>query len=197
MLIVNDHIFSFTKTHQQKYDTAHAESYLTAEEKNLIYYTNFMRQNPKIFLEKYVQTYLDSTKSKANLYINSLILELKKNKELKLLNPKYDLYKVARLHALDMGQSGKMGHNSSTGKKYFQRVDSLTNKYSFLKENCQYGYNKGIDILIDLLIDEGITDYGHRKALLDPKIEFIGVSIEKHKTYKYNCIMEFSGEIIH
>lgn len=87
-----------------------------------------------------------------------------------------------------------MGHNTSSGKKYNQRVDSLMNTYFFVKENCQYGYQKGLDILIDLMIDEGINDLGHRKTLLDAKLKYIGCSIEYHKKYRYNCVMEFAGK---
>jgi uncharacterized protein YkwD len=57
-------------------------------------------------------------------------------------------------------------------------------------ENCQYGYNDGLSIVIDLLIDEEIPDLSHRKSLLNSEVKFIGVAIRKHKIYRYNCVIE-------
>jgi uncharacterized protein YkwD len=45
--------------------------------------------------------------------------------------------------------------------------------------------------VLQLLIDEGIEDLGHRNNILNPRFNSIGVSIKPHKSYDYNCVMSF------
>jgi uncharacterized protein YkwD len=64
-------------------------------------------------------------------------------------------------------------------------------KYTEVGENIYYGPYTPLEIVIQLLIDDGIEDLGHRKNLLSPKFNSIGVAIKPHKTYEYNCVMGF------
>jgi uncharacterized protein YkwD len=45
---------------------------------------------------------------------------------------------------------------------------------------------------MQLLIDDGIESLGHRKNILEPKYQWIGIAIEPHKTYRTNCVMDFA-----
>ena len=94
-----------------------------------------------------------------------------------------------------MGLTGKTGHESSNGKSYTVRIKRLGRKYESLFENCQYGNEDGLSIVIDLLIDEDIDDTGHRKTLLNPAIQYVGTHISPHLVYKINCVQEFGGRI--
>ncbi len=48
--------------------------------------------------------------------------------------------------------------------------------------------------LFDLLIDVGITDFGHRRNILSPSFNRIGVGIANHRDYDNVWVMEFSGQ---
>jgi uncharacterized protein YkwD len=43
------------------------------------------------------------------------------------------------------------------------------------------------------MIDEGVSDLGHRKNILDKEYTAAGVSIQPHKRYKVNAVMNFGG----
>jgi len=64
-------------------------------------------------------------------------------------------------------------------------------KYMEVGENIYYGEFTAEEIVLQLLIDEGIEDLGHRKNILNPRFNSIGVSIKPHKSYVYNCVMSF------
>ena len=59
-------------------------------------------------------------------------------------------------------------------------------------ECCSYGLQFAMDIVIQLLIDHNIDDLGHRKIILDPRQNFLGVSIKEHREYRYNAVLDFS-----
>ncbi len=178
-------------------NTAKDIGYLTAEEKAVIFYLNLVRVNPKLFARTYLKNYLDTAPIKKSAYMESLIKELESMVPIEVVEPQYDLYEVAKKHATEMGMQGKTGHISLSGESYEKRAIDLSNRYVKAMENCQYGYNDALSIVIDLLIDEDIPDLSHRKSLLNKEVKFIGASIKKHKVYRYNCVIEMGYDLKH
>jgi len=175
----------------EKANTAKDIDYLTIEEKNAIFYINLARTNGPLFVKTFVLTYLDSTEMESNDYAKSLIRDLNKSKPIALLTSRKDLYEVAKTHAKTMGKSGKTGHY-----EFEKRTREIARIYDGITENCDYGPDDGFSIVMDLLIDEGIPEVGHRATILDPDVRYMGASIKKHKKYRYNCVMEFGGELL-
>lgn len=170
-------------------NSAEKETYLTATEKQVVYYINLVRSNPALFEKTILKKYLDSTGMNNN-YTKSLIKTLKETKPMDVLQPSKELFDVAKLHAIKFGKAGKIGHDN-----FAERTKSLKPIFgSMVAENCDYGSERALDIVMSLLIDEGIPDFGHRKNILDPNYKFIGVSIQPHKKHGVNCVMDFGGE---
>ena len=103
-----------------------------------------------------------------------------------MLQSEKDLYVIAKGHAEISGKRGTTGH-----QRFDKRFNPIMGKYNSVAENCAYGYNEAMEIVLKLLIDEGISSLGHRKNLLNPDYNSIGVSIKKHKSYRHNCVMDF------
>jgi len=185
----------FDEWKNPKYNAAKltGSDYLTQLENDVIYYTNLARMNPKLFGETYLKSYLDSSKQNDS-YTTSLIAELKTKKPMSPFFPTKDLYDEAYKHAVDMGNSGKIGHNTSSGESFMSRIKNLRKEYMSLAENCDYNFNTALDIAIGLMIDEGVPDHGHRANMFDPKLTFIGVSFQPHKKYGNNCVLDFGGK---
>jgi len=166
--------------------TAEDADFLSEDEKKVILYANLARANGRLFASTFLDEYLRIKKIKPNSYTRSLYNELKQVRDLPMLLPERDLYRVAREHASWSGKKGYEGH-----KGFKQRFTPLMEKYDEVGENIYYGPYTPLEIVIQLLIDEGIEDLGHRKNLLSPKFNSIGVAIKPHKTYEYNCVMGF------
>lgn len=171
-----------------KANTAKNADYLSSEEKKVILYTNLARLDGQHFAETFLTTYLQNAKPTS--YTRSLYRDLKKVSNLPPLMPEKDLYLAANGHALKSGKRGTIGHQG-----FDARFKPLMGDYNAVAENCAYGYDRAIDIVVGLLIDEGIKNLGHRKNMLDPVYNSVGVSIENHKSYKYNCVMDFGRKI--
>ena len=170
----------------KKARTTEDADFLSEDEKKVILYSNLARANGSLFASTFLDEYIRIKKLKPNRYIQSLYDELQHVSNLPMLIPERDLYKVAREHASWSGKKGYEGH-----KGFKQRYAPMMKKYVEVGENIYYGPYTPMEIVIQLLVDEGIEDLGHRKNLLSPEFNSIGVAIKPHKTYEYNCVMGF------
>lgn len=177
----------------EKANTAKDEITYTPEEKKVVWYSNLARLNPELFCKTYFQKYMDSTKTKFTSFANSLKNDLQtKYKPMEVLTVKQDLTDEAVDHAKDTGKKGNLGHFTSDGKSYDFRMKKFKGVYASTAENCDYGNNDALSIVIHLLIDEGQGTIEHRKTLMDKNLKYTGVSIQPHKKEKWTCVMEFA-----
>lgn len=153
---------------------------------------NEARTNPQQFLNVRLLPYIKAHDMATNSYAQSLIADLKKANKVAALKSSDLLTKLARGHALDMGRHGKVGHESSNGASFEKRLRKKI-KTGMIAECCDYGNADALDIVMSLLIDDGIASLGHRKNILYPQLKFVGIAIEAHKTYRVNCVMDFSS----
>lgn len=182
----------WTKEQLEKANTAKEISYLTEKEKAVILYSNLVRTNPLLFKNTYLKNYLDSTgMNKNNSYVKSLLKTLETTDGREALIPSKSLHTIAKAHAVSFGKSGKTGHGNFDKRfdKYFNHCTCA------IAENCDYGNAEALDIVMSLLIDEGVSNLGHRKNLLNAAYKNIGVSISTHKKYRQSCVMDFSSSL--
>jgi hypothetical protein len=169
--------------------------YMSHEEKLTLFYINLVRINPNLFGETYLEDYLVENNIKKDKAIKSLIKTLSKTSARVILKPSEALTITARAHAIDMGKTGRTGHNSSKGESFATRMDEPAKMYRGLNENANYGNEHALDIVIDLLIDRNVSNVGHRKNILDIEMRYMGVAIEPHVRYGYNCVQDFGGHL--
>ena len=168
-------------------NTAGEVEYLNEEEKKVILFMNMARHDGPLFARTILDAYVKENQVKNSSYLRSLHKDLNLTKGLMPLQPEQDLTAVARDHALKSGQKGRVGHQDFN--KRFEPL--LGNPYMQVGENCSYGFETAIDVVLSLLIDEGVKDKGHRQNILSEEFNSIGVAIRPHKTYRINCVMDF------
>ncbi|HEY6161590.1 MAG TPA: CAP domain-containing protein [Bacteroidia bacterium] len=173
----------------ERANTGKDVDFLSDEEKKVIFFTNLARINPGLFSETVLDHFMDSTGYKNSVYVVSLKKALASAKPGQPLVVQKDLYEIAKSHAENMGKTGKKGHEDF--EKRYKPVLKQYNK--LVGENCSYGFDKGLRIVLQLLIDEGVGDSGHRKNILDPNFKNLGASIKPHRQYTWNCVMAFGG----
>jgi len=170
-----------------KCNTAANAGYMSASEKEVIYILNLARTNPSLFANTVIKQYPGKTGklnlNKSNYYYSSLLDTMKSLRQINLLYPDSLCYVSANCHAVNSGKEGYVGHERSTAeckkKKYFSG------------ECCSYGSSKPLEIVMSLLIDEDTPSLGHRFLLLC-SFPRIGVSIQPHKTYGTDAVIDFT-----
>lgn len=187
-------------------NTAGNVTYLTGEEKDMVIYMNLARMDGEKFFNTYLQDFIvehnkqmqqysnynDLKISKTDKYYKSLEKEMKEVKGLPMFWPDEALSWVAKQHARDMNKNNFADHTSSDGRKVKDRIGQMYPKKSN-GENLAFGFKTGLGNICMLLIDKGVPDLGHRKMIINTpyNMNFVGVSIQPHKGYRYCSVTDF------
>jgi uncharacterized protein YkwD len=94
-------------------------------------------------------------------------------------------------HVKDTGPSGLIGHDSSRGEHFPRRVGRYLRHYREVGENIDYGSASAREVVMQLLIDDGVPDRGHRKNILTPAFNEVGVACGPHKQFGTMCVIDF------
>lgn len=173
-------------------NSASGATYMTNEEKKLIFYTNLCRLNPPLFCKTVLADYLQKHPDQpaGQNMLDALKKQLMAEKPCGALIPDEQLYTVAHDFAKKMGEEGKTGHAD-----FQNRMKPLMVRYNRVGENCSYGNPLAVDAFMSLLIDKSDpVNLAHRKNILDARFTAIGVSGQPHKLYKWNYVMDFGGQ---
>jgi hypothetical protein len=167
-------------------NTAKNARFLTPLEKDVVYVLNLVRQFPKAFnktVVAYWPEYMGDKNLPKSWYYKTLVTALDNMKPVGILKADSLAWISARCHAITSGKAGYLGHVRQTAPCEKQE--------HYFGECCQYGYEDALEIIMSLLIDEGIKDLGHRKICLSDGYTSIGVSFQPHKTYRFNTVLDF------
>lgn len=177
------------------------------QERAVIAEMNRCRTNPSNYAEttlrKHLERFVDEDtyqKSDGSLIMTNegrarvleAIDELKKMQPVGTLTYNEELTKAARFHCEDTGPTGLTGHNSSDGTRMGIRVRRYMKEKVALAENISYGSSKAEDIVLQLVIDDGVPSRGHLKNIMNSSYHRAGVAIGLHKQYGYMCTIDFS-----
>lgn len=93
-------------------------------------------------------------------------------------------------HVRDIGPKGAISHEGTDGSSPFDRVRRRDPQVMAVAEVMSFGSDTPESVVVDLLIDDGVPDRGHRRILLDPKYRFAGSACGPHKTYGVVCVID-------
>lgn len=99
---------------------------------------------------------------------------------------------AANDHVKAQGATRTIGHRGEDGSNSLQRISRHGRSRGRSAEVIDYGWRDARSIVIDLLVDDGIADRGHRRALLDPLYTTAGVSCGSHARYGLMCVVEMA-----
>jgi|GEM_PF-6545440 len=168
-----------SKVDLKKINTAANEKGLTAMDKEMIKEINFVRQHPSVYADIISKHLADEAKlsgglSKAKYNASvELIEELKTIKPAQLLYPKQCVYEAAKKHGEDCKKRGFTAHTGSDGSSPLERIAEACNNIKG-NENIVGGEKSARVLVIQLLIDDGISSRGHRYNMLDPNWKYVG-----------------------
>ena len=163
----------------EELNTAFSSSYMQPIEREMIREINFVRKYPKVYAT-IVAKYL---KEKSALYEiskeevitgNELIAELEKSPSLNVLQPKECLYNAARSHGMYQKRVKKIGHAGLNNLYVKGRLEISCGQSNHCGENLVGGGETVRSSLITLLIDDGISDRGHRRNILNSDWKYVG-----------------------
>ena len=97
------------------------------------------------------------------------------------------------IYVKDQSKTGHTGHQGSDHSTMRDRIERYGTWEKRIAENIAYGGNTAQQIVIYLLIDDGVRDRGHRKNFLNPDFNKVGVATGSHPGYGLMSVIDLAG----
>jgi uncharacterized protein YkwD len=96
-------------------------------------------------------------------------------------------------HAADIGPKGLVTHEGTEGRNLSDRIENHSEWEVACGENIDFGSKNAVNIIVNLLVDDGVESRPKRNHLFNPKFRFVGVGIHDHKDYDYVVVLDYAG----
>jgi len=184
-------------------------NYLSPSEKAVVHEINLARTAPKnyaSFLEQFKKYYHEKliklpnetpiiTKEGVEALMEATRF-LRSTKPVPLLNLSKGMSWGARDHVKDLGLTGGSQHRGSDRSQPWDRVNRYGIWQKVIGENISFGHDRARNIVMSLIIDDGVPHRGHRKNIFNSDFRVIGVACGEHPNYKTICIITLAGGYI-
>jgi len=103
---------------------------------------------------------------------------------------------VARRHARDLGPRGGLEHVGADGSRLSDRLNRLGVWHGLIAEAIGTLEEDPRQVVIQLLVDDGVPDRGHRRSLFNPDLHQAGAGTAPHRDYKVVTVIDFADGFI-
>ena len=88
--------------------------------------------------------------------------------------------------------TGATGHESGRSGDIRERIEKYGSWQSGIAENIGYGPDTARLMVMELIIDDGVPDRGHRKNIFNKSFTTAGAACGPHPLYRNMCVMDFA-----
>ena len=99
---------------------------------------------------------------------------------------------AARLHAEDIGPRGALEHVGRDGSRLSQRLNRLGTWHGLIAENIGTLEEDPRQVVIQLLVDDGVPGRGHRHNLFNPELHQAGAGTALHRDYRVVTVIDYA-----
>lgn len=174
----------------------------------VLHYTNEFRTNPKSAIphledmKKKFTGKIMKRAGKVDLRTNEGITVVQElidflNKQAPLLPQVWNnsLALAARDHVVDTGPSGLTGHDGTNGSTMSSRISKYGQTQGWSGENISYGQDSGLEVVLQLMIDDGVSSRGHRTNIFNANFKVMGSHSGAHKTYGTQTVIDYASGV--
>src|ERR1043166_9710825 len=166
---------------------------------------NLARQNPALYA-----TFIQELRSRMNgnililpghtrirtkegtAALDEAIRFLQNARPLPPLTASRGMSRAAADHCADQANGG-FGHEGRDRSHAGQRIARYGNFSGSWGENISYGKSTARDVVLALIIDDGLPARKHRANIFNPNFNFAGAAFGPHARFGTMCSMDFAG----
>ncbi len=165
---------------------------LSDKAKDVLYWTNYCRNNPQKFWDTVMAPILVAFPKLQGPEANSLKADLLDAGKLPMFILNDALLKTAQSHAVDISRKpSPPSHTSTNGTDFGTRMNRAGIK-TCASENISVGYNEVLLSIALLYLDIGLPERGHRKALLNSSLLEIGIGCSPYGKDQFFIVEDFA-----
>ncbi len=172
-----------------------------AFDRELLREINLLRTDPKAFVahlqrrrkliaEGSIQT------DEGVAAVDEAIDVLKRTRPLPVLRLSPGLCAAAFDHVKDQAATGQVGHRGSDKSRCWHRANRHGKWRLRIGENIGYGYRIPRDVIVAMVVNDGVKNRGHRNNLLAEGYRAVGVAHGSHPKMRHMCVMVFAAGFI-
>jgi uncharacterized protein YkwD len=180
---------------------------LSPNEQVLLNEINIARANPSAYiayLEQYRKYYKDKVVNFPDGYtqptnegvtaLNDAITFLRTVKPLPPYQLRTGMISGAKIHLDDMLKTHSSGHRGSDGSKPEDRLNRFGMWDISVGENIVYESRLARNDLIGMIIDDGVSNRGHRRNIFSPQHTVVGIAGGQFEPGKTMYVLTFAGK---
>lgn len=103
---------------------------------------------------------------------------------------------AARRHARDIGPRGSLEHVGSDGARLSERLNRLGTWQGLIAENISTLEEEPRQVVIQLLVDDGVPGRGHRATLFNPDLHQAGAGSGPHREYRVVTVIDYADGFV-
>lgn len=197
-------VFSLTIP-AQKIDSNNKSPLLVNIEQEILNEINEARANPlkfALYLEDYKKIFKDKTAyykdgraivtMEGTAVIDEAIAFLKALPKLPPYNLSKGLSTAANSQLTDLRENSSLGHFGKDGSNLMQRLSRFGSYGNLTAENITYITPNVRDIVISMIVDDGVKHRGHRKNIFSRDFKQIGPAFGKSLKDENLCVVIFA-----
>ncbi len=124
--------------------------------------------------------------------VNEAIRFLRRVQPVGALNLSPGIARAAADHVADQA-NGTLGHDGSDRSNPGVRMNRHGSWSVRWGENIAYGKSTAREIVMALIIDDGLRSRKHRENIFNPAFNYAGAAVGAHARYRTVCSIDFAG----
>lgn len=125
--------------------------------------------------------------------VDEAIRYLSRQKKLPPLSWSDGLAAAAAGLAEEQGRSGDTGHVGRKSRGMRERIEQHGKWEKSIAENIGYGPEDPRNMVMQLIVDDGVPGRGHRKNIFGTEFKVAGVACGPHPRFRSMCVIDFAG----
>ena len=90
------------------------------------------------------------------------------------------------------------GHTGTDGSQPWDRISRYGDWTGSSAENIAYGPSSGREVVLQLIVDDGVSNRGHRTNIFNPDFKAVGVGCGPHREFAVMCVITYAnGYVTH